>query len=97
MTTPSSTSSPGTGKPGIDEIEADIARTREELADTVDELAARLDVKTRAQDRVRQTKDQAAARVRELNDRAGPEGRLVGALTAAVLVFAALVTWRRRR
>lgn len=39
-------------KPGIDEIEADIARTREELADTVDELAARLDVKSRVQEQL---------------------------------------------
>jgi len=34
------------------EIEADIARTREDLADTVDELAARLNVKKRVQDRL---------------------------------------------
>lgn len=34
------------------EIEAEIARTREDLADTVDELAARLNVKQRVQDRL---------------------------------------------
>ena len=50
-------------KPDMHEIEADIARTREELADTVDALTARMDVKTRARDRVQQTKDQARGRV----------------------------------
>lgn len=33
------------------DLEADIERTRAELADTVDQLAARLDVKTRVRDR----------------------------------------------
>lgn len=32
----------------VEAIEADIAQTRAELADTVDQLAAKLDVKTRA-------------------------------------------------
>ncbi len=41
--------------PGVDEIEADIARTREALAGTVDELAGRLDVKARARARIEQT------------------------------------------
>ncbi|GAA1807967.1 hypothetical protein GCM10009795_061440 [Nocardioides hankookensis] len=33
------------------DLEADIERTRAELADTVDQLAARLDVKSRVRDR----------------------------------------------
>jgi hypothetical protein len=33
------------------DLEADIERTRAELADTVDQLAAKLDVKTRIRDR----------------------------------------------
>jgi len=43
------------------ELEAEIARTREDLADTVDELAARLNVKKRAQDRLTPTVVGAAA------------------------------------
>jgi F0F1-type ATP synthase membrane subunit b/b' len=57
-------------KPDMHEIEADIARTREELADTVDALTARMDVKTRARDRVQQTKDQARDRVQLTRDQA---------------------------
>ena len=81
-------------KPGIEEIEADIARTREELADTVDALAARLDVKSRAQDRVVQAKEQASARVQDLRDRPTVLG--AGILAAAVLLTV-LVIWRRKR
>ena len=40
------------GPTTVPEIEADIARHRAELADTVDQLAARLDVKTRVRERL---------------------------------------------
>ena len=43
--------------PEVAELEADIARTREELAQTVDQLAAKLDVKTRIRNRASETKD----------------------------------------
>jgi hypothetical protein len=46
------TTDPKTGDPSVEQIEADIARTREELAQTVDQLAAKLDVKSRVRDRV---------------------------------------------
>jgi len=36
----------------VSDLQADIERTRAELADTVDQLAARLDVKTRVRDRL---------------------------------------------
>ena len=42
-----------------DEIEADIARQRDELASTVDALHAKLDVKTRAQDKAAELRDRA--------------------------------------
>lgn len=41
----------GTGN-DVEAIQADVERTREELADTVDQLAAKLDVKARVRDRV---------------------------------------------
>lgn len=66
---------------GIDDIEADIARTREELVGTIDELAARLDIKSRARDRLRDVNGAGVAAV----------------LTAVVAVSATLVIWRRRR
>jgi hypothetical protein len=91
--------------PGIEEIETDIARTREELAATVDELTARLDVKTRVKESVQQTKDQAVDRIRTLRDQATDEdGRptpttlgIGGAVAAMVVVVLVLTLWRRRR
>ena len=63
MTTGNETSD--SPKPDMHEIEADIARTREELADTVDALTARMDVKARARDRVQRTRDQAVTRIQQ--------------------------------
>jgi hypothetical protein len=91
--------------PGIEEIETDIARTREELAATVDELTARLDVKTRVKESVQQTKDQAVDRIRTVRDQATDEdGRptpttlgIGGAVAAMVVVVLVLTLWRRRR
>jgi hypothetical protein len=91
--------------PGIEDIETDIARTREELAATVDELTARLDVKTRVKESVQQTKDQAVDRIRTVRDQATDEdGRptpttlgIGGAVAATVVVIVALTLWRRRR
>jgi len=71
-----------------DEIEADIARQREELAATVTELHARLDVKARAR-----------AKAAELRGRATtPDGRpnpRVVAAAVAIVVLAG-VAFRRR-
>ena len=65
-----------------EEIEADIARTREELAHTVDELTARLDVKARVQERIHQT---------------SPATLGVGVAAVVFLVAAVVVIRRRRR
>ena len=94
----------GGDNPGIEEIEADIARTREELAATVDELTARLDVKTRLKESVQQTKDQAVDRVRAVRAQAtDDEGRptpttlgVGGGIAVAVVVVIALTLWRRQ-
>jgi len=71
-----------------DQIEADIARRREELAATVTEIQARLDVKARAR-----------AKAAELRGRATtPDGKPTPATAAAgvaLVVLAGLVLWRR--
>ncbi|MFI5838989.1 DUF3618 domain-containing protein [Catenuloplanes sp. NPDC051500] len=52
----------------IDELRAEIQRTRAELGDTVQALAAKADVKARAKDQVEQTKAAMAARVNDAKD-----------------------------
>ena len=93
----------------IQAIEADIAQTRADLADTVDQLAAKLDVKTRTKERVHDVSDQVThtvgAQARALRDRAtDSDGRPTkamisagGAAAAVVVAVVALVVWRRSR
>lgn len=72
-----------------DQIRADIAATREELAQTVDALAAKLDVKTRARAGV----DQARAYASD------PENRpqVIAAVVALLALVALRVTRGRRK
>jgi hypothetical protein len=77
-----------------EDIEADIARTRAELAHTVDELTARFDVKARMHERVQELKDRAT------DDEGRPTPATLGAGGAAVAVLVAVVVvviWRRSR
>lgn len=60
------TQSPPGPDAGPDEIEADIVRTRARLADSVDALADRLDVKARAQEKVDDVKTTAQAKVSDV-------------------------------
>lgn len=83
------TSTPTTSK-DPDAIREDIERTREELAETVDALHAKLDVKAQAKARFARAKDQATT------ESGKPRPELVAGAVGAVLLVAALV-WRRRR
>ena len=84
------------GQRSAAEIRADIEETREELGDTVEALAAKTDVKARAQERVDEIKQEARAKVPDSPQsaldtvRANPVPVIVGA--AVVL---AIVIWRR--
>ena len=73
-----------------DAIREDIERTREELAETVDALHAKLDVKTQAKERVARVKDRATT------DTGRPRPEVVAGVVGAVLLIAGLVWWRRR-
>lgn len=64
-----------------DDLEQEIRETREHLGDTVDALAAKLDVKTRAKDTIRET------------DTSGPAA--VAVLVAGAVV--AFLIWPRGR
>jgi hypothetical protein len=52
------------------EVQADIERTRQQLGETVEALAAKADVKAEARRKVTEAKQQASARVRQVKDQA---------------------------
>ena len=84
------------------EIEADIEQQREELAETLDALTAKLDVKSQAQAKVHDVRATTQLKVAETKDRVttddGKPRPEVLAVTAAVVVgVVALVWWRRSR
>jgi hypothetical protein len=76
--------------PTTTDLEAQIAAQRDQLADTVDQLGHKLDVKTQAKERAAQVADRATT------DDGKPRPELVAALTAVVVLVGALVWWRRR-
>ena len=71
-------------------IQAGIERTRAELAETVDALQAKLDVKSRTKARVAELKDQSTT------DAGKPRPDLLAGAAVAVLLLAGVVWWRRR-
>lgn len=75
---------PGSAEAQMAEIEADIERTREDLTHTVDELAARLNVKRRVRSRL-------------IDERGRPARPVLVAAVVAVVVTTAVVVSRRRR
>ena len=86
---------------GEEEIQREIEQTRQRLGETVDELAAKADIKARAQataaeakERVQATAADVSGRVRrsELLQRRWPV-----ALAAGVLIVASVAIWRWRR
>jgi hypothetical protein len=89
--------------PDVAELEADIERTRADLADTVDQLTAKLDVKTRVRNSVADTKENVTAQLCKLQDHATDDegkpttatvGIGVSALAAVVAVLV-VALWRR--
>jgi chromosome segregation ATPase len=64
------TGSDGDQKPDIEELQANIEQTRQELGDTVEALTAKLDVKSRAKARVNDTKLRTKAQLNDVQARA---------------------------
>jgi ElaB/YqjD/DUF883 family membrane-anchored ribosome-binding protein len=82
----------GAPKPDdVDAIKAEIDATREQLARTVDELSARLDVPARAKERAYRARDTAVETYRE-----SPPLTIAAALALAG-VLVGLVILRRKR
>jgi len=71
-------------------IREEIERTRGDLADTVDALHAKLDVKTQAKRKIVAVREQATT------DSGKPRPELLAGAAVAVVLVAALVWWRRR-
>ena len=88
---------PGTASDGAarepktpEQLEAEIARQREQLAGTVDQLAAKLDVKSQAQQKVASLKDAATT------DDGKPRTEVLAAAGSLVAMAVVLLLWRRR-
>ena len=98
MSTPSDTTANGrhptttTPTPSNDPeaIREDIERTREELAETVDALHAKLDVKAHAKARAARLKDSLTT------DDGKPRPELMAAAVVGLLTLAGVVWWKRR-
>jgi hypothetical protein len=78
-------------QPTQQELEAQIEAQREQLADTVDALAAKLDVKSRARAKA------VDLRQRATTDTGKPRPDLVGAASVVLCLLVAWAVWRRRR
>jgi hypothetical protein len=83
-----------------EEIQADIEQQREQLAQTVDQLGHKLDVKAQGKAKVEDVKAQTQAKLAEAReisttDEGKPRPEVLGA-AAAVLVGVAMIIWLRR-
>lgn len=84
--------------PQVVALQADIERTREQLASTVDQLQAKLDVKARASASARDVTDRARAQV--LDDQGQPRPAALGvggAVVAGLLAVVVVKLWQRRQ
>ncbi|CAM3840037.1 DUF3618 domain-containing protein [Nocardioides zeicaulis] len=74
-----------------EELEAEIALQREQLAATVDQLTDKLDVKAQAQHKVADLKDAATT------DDGAPRPEVLAAAASLLAMAVVLVVWRIRR
>jgi uncharacterized protein DUF3618 len=84
-----------------EEIQHEIEQTRERLGQTVEELAAKADVKTRAQAKVADMKARARARAAEVSgqvrgSQAARRDWPLALVAAGILAMGAALVWRRR-
>ena len=91
------------------EIQQEIDRTRERLGETVDELAAKADVKARTQAKAAEMKARAQGKATEMKAKATEvSGQVrrspvvqrrwpVAAAAASIVLVGSLLAWRRRK
>jgi hypothetical protein len=85
-----------------EEIQADIELQREQLAETVDQLGHKLDVKAQTKAKVEDVKVQTKAKVADVKelsttDDGKPRPEVLGGVAAVVVAIGLLVWLRRRR
>ena len=73
-----------------EQIEAEIEVQRAQLAGTVDDLAAKLDVKSQAKEKVASLKDYATT------DSGNPRAEVLAAAGSLIAMGVVLLLWRRR-
>ena len=74
-----------------EEIESDIAAQREQLAETIDALTTKLDVKTQAKAKAADVRDRATT------DDGKPRPELLVGVGVVVAVVVGVLVWRHRR
>ena len=84
-----------------EEIQTDIEQQREQLAQTVDQLGHKLDVKAQSKAKVEDVKAQTQAKLAEAKDisttdEGKPRPEVLGA-AAALVAGVAMIIWLRRR
>ena len=82
---------------GIEELHADIERTRHELGETVSALADKVDVPARVRESVAETRGAAVEQAHRLQHTVRSRPGLDAAVVIAVLVAVGAVVWSRRR
>ena len=85
---------------GIEDIQADIAQTRNELGQTVEALSDKLDVKERAKQKAAETKERVVEKADTLRHTATDNPKRTVPVVAVALIGAlavGIVVWRRRR
>jgi hypothetical protein len=84
-----------------EELHQEIEQTRQRLGETVDELAAKTDVKARARAKAAEAKVLTRAKVAEVSGRARRsqlvQRRWPAALAAGVLIAGTVAIWRRKK
>lgn len=80
-----------------DEIEAEIAQTREQLGHTVEQLGDKLDVKKQAGEKLSTAKSNAQANVANWKAEAQRNPTVPIAIAGTAAAVLAFVLWRRKR
>jgi hypothetical protein len=81
--------------PNVEVIRAEIEQTRGELADTVDELARKLNLKSQVGTKVTAAKDKAGQTAQQVADQARPHLSKIALAGAGALMLVLIATRRK--